>query len=761
MIKGEKIVDEASELQGNISQTKQQKIPSQFSPHKQTKVNESVYLSNINTNNLKSFEIETFIPENFCSSVIRDINREMMNSAIRGKSSSEANSEENDMNYDPSRHFSGDENEFDLSYGAVNSGDESLRENEEFDERNNDVINHVNNQMTSEKNSGKKKLREGNNTVSSVRSPQLQFDTMNPLGLEIKRQKRKHLPHQQQDFTSYLTPYACSNVERTALHHHILQLQEQLKAVKNSFTEITQNCHHNIVANTKDGSQKKNNGSNTRNVEGFFPLLPYEGGIDALPAVRRFSGPATLSESHGSITCSTSPPLMDANVKHEQLTSSKISAKTSFRHVGEILKSRIMHAVDKTIDSVLENHFANPQEPQCSKSAFFKNDNPFEKEEATYNDDLKQVIHQIPNKEPNQKHDGKNDLIIQNTCHQNLKSDFGEQFGNRMFFVGLNSKNHFHPSNDHTTQMETSSDVKTDSTSAIVYPYPNHMNFLEKFSTSSFLKSPPTVDNLSAFSSFRNTNRSIGEADLLRHPTGRAASAAAAAAVALGFPSSYPYNCLQSNEMISGFPVEPEQTEALPLLVTGNGSCPKKKRTKVTDTRLSPRAKSALLGDISGGAACFSSINGFPSGMTEMNSSMVLPSCNTGGIEHMPTFLSPFNHSFIPPHLSSIQSSSKVIASPSFHRSDLFNFRFHDGLFDCNSPIVRGNAETSQHASGRNCLSPTSPTSSLQGLRMKPDALDSTDLMDSTRGQKISFLYRFINDWLAWGYLRYFWLVHS
>ncbi|XP_067682767.1 homeobox protein prospero-like [Haliotis asinina] len=38
---------------------------------------------------------------------------------------------------------------------------------------------------------------------------------------------------------------------------------------------------------------------------------------------------------------------------------------------------------------------------------------------------------------------------------------------------------------------------------------------------------------------------------------------------------------------------EPEQTEALPLIV----NTPKKKRTKVTDTRLSPRAKAALLQD--------------------------------------------------------------------------------------------------------------------------------------------------------------------
>ncbi|XP_041352691.1 prospero homeobox protein 1-like isoform X2 [Gigantopelta aegis] len=42
------------------------------------------------------------------------------------------------------------------------------------------------------------------------------------------------------------------------------------------------------------------------------------------------------------------------------------------------------------------------------------------------------------------------------------------------------------------------------------------------------------------------------------------------------------------------YATEPEQTEALPLVVSNT---PKKKRTKVTDTRLSPRAKTALLQD--------------------------------------------------------------------------------------------------------------------------------------------------------------------
>ena len=49
------------------------------------------------------------------------------------------------------------------------------------------------------------------------------------------------------------------------------------------------------------------------------------------------------------------------------------------------------------------------------------------------------------------------------------------------------------------------------------------------------------------------------------------------------------------------FPKEPEQTEALPLVV----NTPKKKRTKVTDTRLSPRAARALLNEGSNGPLDF------------------------------------------------------------------------------------------------------------------------------------------------------------
>ena len=61
------------------------------------------------------------------------------------------------------------------------------------------------------------------------------------------------------------------------------------------------------------------------------------------------------------------------------------------------------------------------------------------------------------------------------------------------------------------------------------------------------------------------------------------------------FPPSMLHPPTSMASMYSPAPVvsEPEQTEALPLVVN---QTPKKKRTKVTDTRLSPRAARALLG---------------------------------------------------------------------------------------------------------------------------------------------------------------------
>ena len=78
----------------------------------------------------------------------------------------------------------------------------------------------------------------------------------------------------------------------------------------------------------------------------------------------------------------------------------------------------------------------------------------------------------------------------------------------------------------------------------------------------------------------------------------RMAAAAAAAAAVAANGGSYPPVPPVASSMLFPHYREPEQTEALPLVVSAPT---KRKRTKVTDTRLSPRAARSILHDGSGG----------------------------------------------------------------------------------------------------------------------------------------------------------------
>ena len=105
------------------------------------------------------------------------------------------------------------------------------------------------------------------------------------------------------------------------------------------------------------------------------------------------------------------------------------------------------------------------------------------------------------------------------------------------------------------------------------------------------------------------------------------------------------------------FPKEPEQTEALPLVV----NTPKKKRTKVTDTRLSPRAARALLNEGSSGPMDFEKSNVSP----QMGMPPHLP----------PTSLHPDfpHHPLVPVTLP----TSVAIPNPSLQHSDVLAMYSH------------------------------------------------------------------------------------
>jgi len=78
------------------------------------------------------------------------------------------------------------------------------------------------------------------------------------------------------------------------------------------------------------------------------------------------------------------------------------------------------------------------------------------------------------------------------------------------------------------------------------------------------------------------------------YPNASRMAAAAAAAAAVAANSAYPPVPPVASSMLFPRCREPEQTEALPLVVNAPT---KKKRTKVTDTRLSPRAARSILHD--------------------------------------------------------------------------------------------------------------------------------------------------------------------
>ena len=238
------------------------------------------------------------------------------------------------------------------------------------------------------------------------------------------------------------------------------------------------------------------------------------------------------------------------------------------------------------------------------------------------------------------------------------------------------------------------SNSQTERGPELIIPYPDHLNFLERFSNNRL------PEKISAFEPLHR-----GDMDLIKPHTSSA----------LTFPPHYPYSYMHAGLLPPVFPVEPEQTEALPLVVS---NAPKKKRTKVTDTRLSPRAKSALLQD--------SPVVSLPSMLGEM------------GDRH-PGLPSPFHHPYLPPVLP----TSVAITNPSLHRSDLFSFRFHDTMYESHmsSPPV--------HERG----SPKSPQDSMQSL-IKSDVFETSasESMDGQNTQKISFFYVRVFVRLGWSF---------
>ena len=687
---GEETLGEASQMLRDILQSKEKKSKQNEQQQQQTQQQQQQQQQlGDNNNTLKTFDtLSTRSPiNNFCTASDSD-SHEMMNSLLRGKSSSsKANSvEDNDAQSENFNNLSGDESDLDSSYGGqLACSDEAQKGNDtEQDDDNNTADN-----MSPTDSKEAKRARVENILTTIRQSPQAGFDTLTQSSYnEMKRQKRKQPQPQQHDVRSILAPEAkCRKVERMVLQEHIRQLQEQLHAVKRSFHQISSQCESDD--DDRDLSMGREDLENDDTAvsplhdmyvrvphrDGKDPVMPYVNGLSPRNAAsREDAGPLTSTPSaplrvNGKSPGESTGHSFSLKVRDSLPTqnggfaSSALPPKSGLQHAALTLKSEIIEAVAEAVDSalstVLEKHAGTLSEQQQQQPQHVKGESQQNQQQSSQqHQHQQQPQHSLP------------------LPSQPLKQP-------EPFQLPLSMPR---PKPEREALKETVSNSQTERGPELTIPYPDPLRLLEGIGNRSLQDKP-----LSAFEPLHRSESS----ELIKPHT----------STALPFPPHYPYSYMHPGLLPPVFPVEPEQTEALPLVVS---SVPKKKRTKVTDTRLSPRAKTALLQD--------SPVVSLPSMMAEVG-------------ERHPGLPSPFPHPYLPPVLP----TSVAIPNPNLHRSDLFSFRFPDSMFDSrmpSPPLPQGDRS-----------SPKSPMQdSMHGL-LKSDVFDTSvsESMDGQNAQKISF----------------------
>ena len=167
-------------------------------------------------------------------------------------------------------------------------------------------------------------------------------------------------------------------------------------------------------------------------------------------------------------------------------------------------------------------------------------------------------------------------------------------------------------------------------------------------------------------------------------------------------PFSMPYfSPLQIPSLPPLYTKEPEQTEALPLIV----NTPKKKRTKVTDTRLSPRAARALLQEPSLGSNTLRT-SGLGSGSYDY------PFHSSGGSHHSNHYHGHHHsHRRSPGEMSDSRPRSNPAPMSGGHGSS--NDLSPDNLFSRGHPFVPASLAASAAAIGNSSLQQTDVFSAL------------------------------------------------
>ncbi|XP_012936323.1 alpha-protein kinase 1 [Aplysia californica] len=212
----------------------------------------------------------------------------------------------------------------------------------------------------------------------------------------------------------------------------------------------------------------------------------------------------------------------------------------------------------------------------------------------------------------------------------------------------------------------------------LIVPFSDHLHFLERFG------SRLHQEKLSAFEPLHKP-----ESDLITPHTGPS----------MPFHPHFPY-FLPTQMLPPIYTGEPEQTEALPLIV----NTPKKKRTKVTDTRLSsPRGASG----------------GKPPGMLLQDNT---PSSSMDHAEAQRHLAAAFPHAFLPPALP----TSVAITNPSLSHSDLLALRLREASLAAAAADSRIPSPQDHHSRG----SPRSPIDS-PFMYERGSMSMSSDMMDA------------------------------
>ncbi|KAL8564279.1 hypothetical protein ACOMHN_050890 [Nucella lapillus] len=539
-------------------------------------------------------------------------NLDSMSSTLPGKSPC-VKAEPVEDNHIHSEHSSGDESDLDNSLRQTNDKDEAQKEND----RERDEYCSPNSASPSSDSKEVKRARVENILTSIRQCSQTGCDSLSQITCsDMKRQKRKQpQPQQHEGKTSQASKAKYRKLERLVLHKHILQLQKQLQAVKKTFSEISRG--------SSDDEEKDVNGTHEdlENEEYLqeTPVTTHSKEKDVIaPTGQRFSPPEETEHR--------SPPSLHMNgkVSRESSENTRYVFKDTDSHAHQnghlsvprfqpsltsqyfsmSLKSEIIQAVKKAVDSavitVLEKHagpLTNHQQANLQTDSDIQ-----QQREQQY----------LPSKSPKKDDESQQLLTVPK------------------------------PRQEREALKETISNSQTERLTQLIIPFPDHLRILERLShhrqlpekQSIFEPLPPRSESSSSSS------------DLIKPHTNPT----------LPFPP-FPYGGYLPAGLLPPLfpPPEPEQTEALPLVVSSSS---KKKRTKVTDTRLTPgRGKSSP-----------PETDQVPGVIEE-----------GGGEERLPPLSSPFPH----PYLPSVLPTSVAITNPSLHQSELFGaFGFHETAFE-------------------------------------------------------------------------------